>query len=68
MRRMSKDSSNRNLLKALSAIRGKDIPVQDLSLLHNTEEEMTEKSKTLDKELKDLGVGVMNEEGMIRRV
>ena len=68
MKRTSKDFSNRNHLKALSAIRGKGSLVQDLSLLHNTEEEMTEKSKTLGKELKGLGVGVMNEEGMIRRV
>ena len=65
---MSKDLTNRNHLKTLSAIRGKGILVQDRSLLHNTTEEMTEESKTLDKVLKGLGVGVMSEEGTIRRV
>lgn len=65
---MSKDLTNRNHLKTLSAIRGKGILVQDRSLLHNTTEEMIEESKTLDKVLKGLGVGVMSEEGTIRRV
>ena len=68
MRRMSKDLSNRNHLKALSAIRGKGVLGQDRGPHHSTTEEMTEESKTLDKVLNGLGVGVMKEEGMIRLV
>ena len=68
MRRMSKDLSNRNHLKALSAIRGKGDLGQDQGLHHSTTEEMTEESKTLDKVLKGLGAGVTKGEGMIRRV
>ena len=68
MRRMIKDLSNRNHLKALSAIREKGVLGQDQGLRHSTIEEMTEESKTQDKVLKGLGVGVMKEEGMIRLV
>ena len=68
MRRMSKDLLNRNHLKAQSAIRGRGVLGQDQDLHHSTTEEMTEESKTQDKVLKGLGVGVMKEEGMIRLV
>ena len=68
MRGMIKDSSNRNHLKALSAIRVKGVLDQDQGLLNKNTKEMIEESKTLDKDLKGLGVGVMKGEGMIRRV
>ena len=46
MIRMSKESSNKNHLKALGAIRGKDVLDQDRGLLHSTSEEMIDESKT----------------------
>ena len=68
MIRMSKESSNKNHLKALGAIRGKGVLDQDRGLLHSTSEEMIDESKTPGKLQEGLGVGVMKEGGMIRLV
>ena len=65
---MSTDLSNRNHLKALSAIRERGVQNQDRGLLHSTVEETIEGIKNLDKVSKGLGVGVMKEEGTTRHV